>query len=262
MELLLLLFAAIAPSAVLICYIYRRDKHQEEPVWELLKAFALGILSVPLALFFASVLDLLEILSADPVTFFDAVKVSFLGAAIPEELAKFLMFWLLVRKNIHFNEKMDGIVYASIVSLGFAAVENILYLIGSYDAWISVGISRALFSVPGHFFFGVLMGYYYSLWHFCSKENKSHKILILVAPILAHGLFDTVLFSVNVLPSLSLVLMLVFLFMCNSLRKMASSSIAEHLTEDARLQNNLLSADGFGSKNCSIVSNKTENNEE
>lgn len=232
MQLIQILLAAIAPAAVLICYIYRRDKYQKEPVKELLKAFGLGILSAPLALFFTSALDMSGRLSADPVTFYDAVRVSFLGAAIPEELAKFILFWLLVRKNRFFDENMDGIVYASMVSLGFAAVENILYLVMNYHNWVAVGISRALFSVPGHFFFGVLMGYYYSLYRFCPFGNQSYKWLILVAPILAHGLYDTVLFSIDVMPSLSMILMVIFLILCNSIRKRASRSIFEHLDRD------------------------------
>lgn len=262
MQLLFTLLAALTPVAVLAAYIYKRDEHQKEPVMELLKAFGFGMLSVFVSLCISIPMGYIGLFSDEPLTILGAMTTSFLGAAIPEEVAKFLMFWLLVRKNRHFDEKIDGIVYASIVSLGFAAIENILYLIANYDAWISVGISRALFSVPGHFFFGVLMGYYYSLYRFCSAENKSYKWLILLAPILAHGLFDTVLFAVNVLPSLSMVLMIVFLFLCNSLRKRASHSIAEHLRENICLQNNLSGGDGFGPNNCSIVTNKIEDNEE
>lgn len=262
MQILFLLLAALTPVAVLAGYIYKRDEHKKEPVMELFKAFCLGVLSVFVSLCISIPMGYLGLFSDEPLTIIGAMVTSFLGAAIPEEIAKFLMFWLLVRKNSHFDEKMDGIVYASIVALGFAAIENILYLVANYDAWMSVGISRALFSVPGHFFFGVLMGYYYSLYRFCYTENKSYKLLIVLAPILAHGLFDTVLYAVNVLPSLSFVLMLVFLFLCNSLRKRASRSIAEHLKEDTCLQNYLSGGDGFGPKNCSIVSNKKENNEE
>ncbi len=237
MELTLLILAALAPAAVLVYYIYRRDKYQKEPVKELLKAFGLGILSIPVSLFISTPLELLGVFTTAPETFWGAVSVSFFGAAIPEEIAKFLMLWLLVRKNRCFDEKTDGIVYASIVSLGFAAIENILYLLSNYDSWVSVGATRALFSVPGHFFFGVLMGYYYSLYRFCPQESKWYKWLILGAPILAHGLFDTVLFVTNVLPSLSLILTIAFVILCNSLRKYASRSVSEHLARDRKDKN-------------------------
>lgn len=233
MQLPLILLAALAPIAILAYYIYRRDKFQKEPVKELLKAFGMGILSVPVSLLISTPLEFAGFYSMETQTLLDAVKVSFLGAAIPEEIAKFLMLWLFVRKSRCFDENVDGIVYASVVSLGFAAVENILYLVTNYESWISVGITRALFSVPGHFFFGVLMGYYYSLFRFYPAAGRKVKWLVLGAPILAHGLFDTVLFSVEVLPGLSAALMIAFILLCNSLRKRASRSIAEHLERDS-----------------------------
>lgn len=236
MQTILVLIAALAPVAVLIYYIYRRDKYQKEPVKELLKAFGLGIMSVFASLLISTPLGSMGLYGNEPSTLWGALSTSFFGAAVPEEIAKFLMFWLLVRKNRFFDERMDGIVYASVVSLGFAAVENIMYLVSNYESWLAVGISRALFSVPAHFFFGVLMGYYYSLYRFCPSESKAYGWLILGAPIIAHGLFDTVLFSVNVLPSLSLILMVLFLILCNNLRKRASRSIAEHLERDAEVK--------------------------
>lgn len=236
MQTILVLIAALAPVAVLIYYIYRRDKYQKEPVKELLKAFGLGIMSVFASLLISTPLGSMGLYGNEPSTLWGALSTSFFGAAVPEEIAKFLMFWLLVRENRFFDERMDGIVYASVVSLGFAAVENIMYLVSNYESWMAVGISRALFSVPAHFFFGVLMGYYYSLYRFCPSESKAYGWLILGAPIIAHGLFDTVLFSVNVLPSLSLILMVLFLILCNNLRKRASRSIAEHLERDAEVK--------------------------
>lgn len=232
MQLPLILLAALAPIAILAYYIYRRDKFQKEPVKELLKAFGMGILSIPVSLLISTPLEFAGFYSMETQTLLDAVKLSFLGAAIPEEIAKFLMLWLFVRKSRCFDENVDGIVYASVVSLSFAAVENILYLVTNYESWISVGITRALFSVPGHFFFGVLMGYYYSLFRFYPAAGRKVKWLVLGAPILAHGLFDTVLFSVEVLPGLSAALMIAFILLCNSLRKRASRSIAEHLERD------------------------------
>ena len=233
MQLPLILLAALAPIAILAYYIYRRDKFRKEPVKELLKAFGMGILSVPVSLLISTPLEFAGFYSMETQTLLDAVKLSFLGAAIPEEIAKFLMLWLFVRKSRCFDENVDGIVYASVVSLSFAAVENILYLVTNYESWISVGITRALFSVPGHFFFGVLMGYYYSLFRFYPAAGLKVKWLVLGAPILAHGLFDTVLFSVEVLPGLSAALMIAFILLCNSLRKRASRSIAEHLERDS-----------------------------
>jgi RsiW-degrading membrane proteinase PrsW (M82 family) len=103
---------------------------------------------------------------------------------------------------------MDGIVYAAAVSLGFAAFENIGYLMSSED-WVSTGIMRALFSVPGHMFFGILMGYYYSLVRFDPTASGMTKFWVLGAPIIAHGIYDSILFSMDTLPeALSLALIL------------------------------------------------------
>lgn len=232
MESLLVLIAALAPAAVLVYYIYRKDKYQKEPPKEILKAFGLGILSVFVSLLISTPLGILGLFPDDTITFLDGVATAFWGAAIPEEIAKFLMFWLLVRKSKDFDEKMDGIVYASSVALGFAALENIMYLVTNLDDWVSVGITRALFSVPGHFFFGVLMGYYYSLVRFYPSAPKYYKLLVLAAPVLAHGLFNSILFTIEVAPGISLILMIAFIFFCNSLRKRASRSIHEHLERD------------------------------
>ena len=140
--------------------------------------------------------------------------------------------------NRWFDERMDGIVYASCVALGFAALENIIYLASNFDDWVSVGITRALLSVPGHFFFGILMGYYYSVVRFGPSPSAKDKCLVLLAPILAHGIFNSILFTTNVLPALSLVLMIVFLYLLNMLRKVATSKLEAHLKADSMTINN------------------------
>ena len=229
--------AALAPVAVLLYYIYRKDEFQQEPVKELLKAFGLGVASTILSLMISGPLGAMGFFPAQHETIWGAMAISFFGAAIPEEIAKFLMFWLLVRNSKYFDEHMDGIVYASVVSLGFAGLENISYLISAGDEWVSTGITRAIFSVPGHFFFGILMGYYYSLVRFDPLTPAINKFWVLGAPILAHGIFDTILFASGVVPEfLALILMIVFIWFCNSLRKQASRRIRAHLVNDGVVQ--------------------------
>lgn len=231
-----ILIAALAPVAMLLYYIYRKDEFQKEPVKEVLKAFGLGILSVFVSLMISGPLGAFGLYPEEQETIWDGIAISFFGAAIPEEIAKFLMFWLLVRRNRYFDEHMDGIVYAAAVSLGFAGLENIMYLFSAED-WVSTGIARALFSVPGHCFFGILMGYYYSLVRFDPITPLINRFWVLGAPILAHGIFDSILFASDVLPQvLSLVLMIVFIVFCNSLRKQASKRIRAHLVNDGVVQ--------------------------
>ena len=244
MDIAKVVFAALLPVIILVFYICHKDKNQPEPTGQLLKAFFLGVLSV-LASFFISIpLGVCGFYPDDPTTILGAISLSFFGAAIPEEIAKFVMLWLLLRRNKYFDEKMDGIVYAVCVSLGFAALENVMYLFGNYDSYLSVGIARAIFSVPGHFCFGILMGYYYSLAKFYPKASKRNKALILIAPIFAHGLYDSILFIMEVTPSaLNIVLMIVFLIFCYKMWKYGSKKIKEHLERDkqeAALEQDLL----------------------
>ena len=142
------------------------------------------------------------------------------------------MLWLLLRQNQYFDEKMDGIVYAVCVSLGFAAVENVMYLFSDVESFISVGISRAVFAVPGHFCFGILMGYYYSLAKFYPKSHGKNLFLILLAPIIAHGLYDSILFVTGVTPIISGLLVIVFIFFCHKMWKYCSQRIEELLKRD------------------------------
>ena len=228
----LILLTALLPIAILVYYIYHKDKNSPEPTGQLVKAFFYGILSVPLSLCISIPLGLIGVYPTEATSILGSVSAAFFGAAIPEEIAKFIMLWLLLRKNPYFDEKMDGIVYAVFVSLGFAALENIMYIFSNEEAYLSVGIARAIFAVPGHFCFGILMGYYYSLAKFYPKMSKKNKALILAAPIIVHGLYDSILFIINVTPALSGVLLIVFLVFCHKIWKYGSKSIADHLCRD------------------------------
>lgn len=230
MQITLILISALTPVAVLLWYIYRKDKVQPEPTKWLLKAFGFGVLSIFLSFVFSVPACLLFGMEMDANTYSsirEAFADAFVLAAIPEELAKFIMLWLLLRKNPHFDEKFDGIVYAVCIGMGFAGIENVMYLAGGIEdgSWIGIGISRALFSIPGHFFFAVLMGYYYSLYHFGIDRSPKAKAMILVAPILAHGLFDGILFCMNVDEGLALICLFLFLYFFNKLRKKVKERI-------------------------------------
>ena len=227
-----MILTALLPVAILVYYIYHKDKISPEPIGQLLKAFFYGISSVPLSCCMSLPLGLIGVYPAEATSILGSVSAAFFGAAIPEEIAKFIMLWLLLRKNRYFDEKMDGIVYAVCVSLGFAALENIMYLFTNADSYLSVGIARAIFAVPGHFCFGILMGYYYSLAKFYPKTPTKNKVLILVAPIIVHGLYDSILFIINVTPAISGVLLIVFLVFCHKMWKYGSKSIQEHLKRD------------------------------
>lgn len=223
---------ALLPIAVLIFYICFKDKNNPEPAGQLIKAFFYGVLSTFLSLCLSVPFESLGLYSMGSSTLPGCIRTAFFGAAIPEEAAKFVMLWLLLRRNKYFDEKMDGIVYAVCVSLGFAALENIMYLAENSEEFVSIGIVRALFAVPGHFCFGVLMGYYYSLAKFYPNNSISNWVLALVAPIIAHGVYDSILFVINLGTAFSCILIIVFLVFCHKMWKHGSKRIKSHLESD------------------------------
>ena len=224
---------ALIPVVLLLFYILRKDRRAPEPARQLVKGFLFGILSLPLSFCMSAPFGYFGLYVDEPVTVWGSVMTAFWGAAIPEEIAKLVMLWLLLRKNRHFDEKLDGIVYAVCVSLGFAAGENLLYLFYNYDNFLTVGIMRALFAIPAHFSFGVLMGYYYSLVKFYPKSPAKNKVMVILAPILAHGIYDSILFALDVTyPAVALLLLAVFLAFCFLMWHYVTSRIREHMARD------------------------------
>lgn len=224
----LLIIAALAPVAVLLWQILRRDAANPEPPRMLVKAFLYGMISTAVTFVLLPFTEALgDLIVLNDTALSVAFKQAFFSAALPEEGAKLLMLWLLLRNNPYFDERFDGIVYAVCVGMGFAAVENVLYLFNNYDSWLSVGIARALFAVPGHFFDAVIMGYYYSHYHFGTRRNPATKALILAAPVVAHGIYDGILFSYSIDDGVAVVALILFLIFFNRLKKTGRRLIDE-----------------------------------
>jgi RsiW-degrading membrane proteinase PrsW (M82 family) len=163
----------------------------------------------------------------------DAVRTAFFGAAIPEETAKLFMLWLFLRKCKDFDERMDGIVYAVCVGMGFAAFENVEYLFAAGTDWVTTGIGRSLTAIPGHFGFAVLMGYYFSLNHFDKYRAPMAGLKMWLYPVLAHGIYDTVAMMASVTPQLSGAITIAILLFCFQMVKWARQSMKKHLIADA-----------------------------
>lgn len=224
----LLIIAALAPVAVLLWQILRRDAANPEPPRMLAKAFLYGMISTAVTFVLLPFTEALgDLIVLNDTALSVAFKQAFFSAALPEEGAKLLMLWLLLRNNPYFDERFDGIVYAVCVGMGFAAVENVLYLFSNYDSWLSVGIVRALFAVPGHFFDAVIIGYYYSHYHFGTRRNPATKALILAAPVVAHGIYDGILFSYDIDDGVAVVALILFLIFFNRLKKTGRRLIDE-----------------------------------
>ena len=199
---------AVIPSLIIAIILYLSDKKEREPIFELIKAFILGIVSIIITLGISYIFDVAEV-NVDDLDIFGLVYYSFISIALIEEVSKWLMSHLFVRNNKNYNYMYDGIVYFSFVSLGFATIENVLYIV-STD--LSTAFIRAVTTVPAHIFFAMAAGYYYTL---ATKEkcknNKSLKnrylILSIVMPVFLHGFFDFCLLTKNYM---FLVIFLVF----------------------------------------------------
>jgi len=184
-----LLFISLAPILIIAFYIYSRDKYEKEPVSYLLKALLAGaIIVLPVVL----IEKLLSAPAGNLEGLSNAAWTAFLAAGLTEEGMKFLAFLLFFWKSSHFNERFDGIVYAVYISLGFAGIENILYV---FSGGYSVGIVRALTAVPAHALFGVVMGYYFGLAKFNAKYRGIYLALAFFLPFVFHGVYDFLLMA-------------------------------------------------------------------
>ncbi len=181
------MLASLAPVFIILFYIYFRDKYDKEPIGLLVKAVIAGMLVVIPVLFVGKILIAIEPAMGK---IGNAAYHAFVVAGTTEEVFKFLILYLLVWKSPSFNEKFDGIVYAVFVSLGFAAVENVLYVM---DGGLQTAMIRAITAVPAHAIFGITMGYYLGIAHMYDELRTPYLRKAVLIPILLHGIYDFIL---------------------------------------------------------------------
>jgi len=223
----IILGAAIAPAIMLLYYVYSKD-FNPEPKKMVFKGFLFGGIATFVSTLISGPLLNLGFYTNEPTTFLEAAKISFFGAAIPEELAKLFMLWLLLRKSAEFDERYDGLVYAASIGLGFAFLENLMYVLSSGAAWFYVSTTRALFAVPGHFAFAIAMGYYYSRNHFDWRDTTTFdRIKVWLVPVLLHGVYDTLAFSSEIAAGWSGLISLALIWFCFRLFKFTRKRILD-----------------------------------
>ncbi len=184
-----LLILSLAPVFLLMAYVYFRDKYEKEPIGLILRGMMAGVLVIfPVV----AVERALEYLAPGLSQTGDAAYKGFVVAGATEELFKFLILYLLFWRNRNFNERYDGIVYAVAVSLGFAAVENVIYVT---ESSVRVGLLRAVTAIPGHTLFGILMGYYLGLAKFIPSRKSEFLQKAFIVPWLFHGMYDFLILS-------------------------------------------------------------------
>ena len=187
-----ILILALLPVVCFLVWIYYKDKYEKEPVAKLVQYFFMGILVSILAIFMELYLSKFNNLSGIESNIYTA----FFVAAFTEEGVKSIILIPMLLGEKDFNEKLDGIIYSIVLSLGFATVENIIYLMKErVDLSLGLAITRGLISIPSHIMFAITMGYYISKYKFAKDNNKKIKYLFyaVIIPILLHGVFDFIL---------------------------------------------------------------------
>ncbi len=189
-----LIAAALIPPLILLYIIYRMDKLEREPRNLLLSLFLRGVIAmVPILI--------LELIGDNVIGIFSWSEMLYLFFAyfiIPGFIEEGVKYQVLVRRiwnEPNFNYTFDAIVYAVFVSLGFAAVENVMYVL---TTGFSTAVVRAIFSIPGHAMFGVVMGAGLAKakrlevqGDFAGAEKAKNHAWILAAVL--HGFYDFLL---------------------------------------------------------------------
>ncbi|MBR1812236.1 MAG: PrsW family intramembrane metalloprotease [Lachnospiraceae bacterium] len=184
--------AAVLPAAFLLRYIYRLDRAEPEPVSILWGCILSGVFAVVASVVLEMVGQVILDAVVESTEPFYLILLTFLVVGAVEEGTKLYFLKRRTWDDPNFNYRFDGIVYAAFVSLGFAAVENIQYV---FSYGLSVAFTRAIFSIPGHFAFSVLMGIHYGRAKQCEYRMDEggktlNMVLAFVVPTLFHGFYD------------------------------------------------------------------------
>lgn len=199
----LLITISMIPVILLGLYIYNKDT-VKEPKSLLLVLFASGLISsfIVVIINILTALIIPDLYLSDNYQnfgFFKLFILIFLEIALVEEFSKWIMIRTIGYHHKDFDQLYDIIVYSTFVALGFAAIENVLYVL---QGGITLGIYRAIFSVPGHVAFGVFMGYYLGLAKTVEKKDKTkyklYMALSILVPTLLHTVYNFFLMKENI----------------------------------------------------------------
>ena len=182
----ILIGGAALPSLALALWIYRRDRARPEPLSLVSRALVLGFLSTIPTIILGLLLDLPT--SWLPSIVARAAWSAFIAAALLEESIKYFIIKRFFYRLPAFDETLDGIVYAVMVSLGFAFAENILYGLGSHS-WL---LLRAFTAVPLHAAAAGIMGYWFGQARVQADQAVARRLLRRgwLLAVLVHGAYD------------------------------------------------------------------------
>ena len=180
-----LLSLALAPGTAIILSIYLRDRHEREPLWLLLISFIAGAFSTVVTMIISLPVNLIFI--ARPADVLSQFFSAFFKVALIEEFSKFIFVRFILYYNKNFNEPFDGVVYAIMVGMGFATVENVIYV---FQYGFTTGFLRMFTAVPAHAVFAMMMGYFVGKAKFAYKGKFFNSTMALLSAALFHGAYD------------------------------------------------------------------------
>jgi RsiW-degrading membrane proteinase PrsW (M82 family) len=191
---MVVVLVAVAPSLALLAYFYLRDRYEREPLGHLVAAYLLGAFALCAAQGMA--VTLVDTFSTEWLRaageggrLIDA----FVLAGLVEEVAKWVVLFAAAYAWREFDEPLDGLIYGVAIALGFAALENYLFL---SSRGLTIAWQRAVFAVPAHALFGGCMGYYAGRAKFAPAEGQRRRpflralVLSLLVPVAFHGAYD------------------------------------------------------------------------
>ncbi len=183
--------AASAPALLLLGLLHHRAglRHLREPMWV---AFGFGFCLFAPVIVVEIMVGVAESRIFDPRAY--GLVDAFFGAALPEELAKGLVLLFILMRHEDLGRPIDAVVPALGIALGFATIENIIMVIDE-PGWVLTAASRAVVAVPGHAFYGLLMGFYAT--KFLADRRRRHLVAMFMVPTALHTLYDVPLLTID-----------------------------------------------------------------
>lgn len=193
MSVLLFLITAFIPGFLWLWYFYRKDEYEPEPIRMVAFIFFLGMLTViPAGILEVYIQPYLTTFADEGTTLYHFLDTFFIVGPV-EEFLKFYVVFKFAYQHHEFDEPLDGIIYGSAAALGFASLENLVYMLT--HGW-AVIILRGVLSTLGHVLFASFWGFALGLARFETPDRRAFIILMgLLAAIGTHALYDFVLFA-------------------------------------------------------------------
>lgn len=204
MYVIISLTLAVIPALLWLLYYYKQDKIKPEPKGLLTKVFLFGVLSIIPILIVEIILDTFYQIFFGQFFLIYIFLRAFIVAAVCEEFFKLIVVLGFAYRSPHFDETVDGIIYCIFASLGFAAFENILYVL---DTGYTTAILRAFTALPLHAIVSGLMGYYVGQAKFAENKQLEQSLIFkgFIIAVILHGTYNFLLFAIpvfGVLPAL------------------------------------------------------------